>query len=201
MSSVVVCGIPRSGSTLVWQIVQAVLPQEDILKTHPDIWEPDGSRAIVSIRDPHDVVASLYRVRLSRSQKREGDQEDVSSAIRRMLISYDALNKVMKGPYDILRYEEFYHNYSVIFRYIECKLNVQVTSFVQKWISETYSVEANRARASRLMDFNEVDREQIHGDHIGNVHPGSWSDVLPEWAWDQVVKESRPVTREWGYAD
>lgn len=37
MKSIVMCGIPRSGSTLVWQILQAVFPGQDIPKTHPDM--------------------------------------------------------------------------------------------------------------------------------------------------------------------
>lgn len=64
MRPLMICSIPRSGSTLVEQILQEVFPSERVCKTHPATtdWRPNGELVLTTIRDPRDVVASLYRV-------------------------------------------------------------------------------------------------------------------------------------------
>jgi hypothetical protein len=155
--------------------------------------------AVVSVRDPHDVVASLYRVRLSRNGKKEGDEDDVSNVIRRMSLSYQALKEVMKGPHVILRYEEFYNNHSLIFQMIEETFGVVTPPRSRIQISGRFSVRENRKRAAKMKSFNDVDKDQVHGDHIGKVEPGYWQQELPSWSHEQVVVECWDIAREWGY--
>jgi len=61
------CGIPRSGSTLCYQILHHLFPDIKIPRSHPGVWRPDGSWAFVTIRHPYDLVSSLYRLRSIRS--------------------------------------------------------------------------------------------------------------------------------------
>lgn len=199
MPRIVTCGIPRSGSTLVWQILQALFPCEEILKTHPDIWEPDGSTAVVSIRHPHDVVASLYRVRLSRAHRTVGRRDDIAIVLRRTQFSFAALQRVIRGPHIILRYEAFYDDHSSIYEAVESAFGIQVPEETRTALSARYSVEANRARAAALRDFNEVDEAQIHGDHIGNVVPGYWRRIIPGWVLETIMAECREIAEAWGY--
>ena len=196
---IVMCGIPRSGSTLVWQILQAVFADEFILKTHPDIWEPDGSTVIVSIRNPFDVVASLLRVRLSREGRNEFIQDDIENVLGRTILCFERLDGLLYGSHALLRYEHFYNDYSLIYDVIRSIFGFSVSFLDRKRINEQFSLKNNQERAAALKDFNEVDLCQIHGDHIGCIHPGYWERYLPDWSFGQVVDICEPICEEWGY--
>jgi len=196
---IVMCGIPRSGSTLVWQILQAVFPNEAIPKTHPDVWEPDGSTVIVSIRNPFDVVASLLRVRLSRERRNTPDENDIENVLGRTTLCFERLDGLLYGPHALLRYEYFYKDYSLIYDMIRSVFGLYISPNNRKKINQQFSLERNRERADALKDFSEVDGDQIHGDHIGHVIPGYWEEYLPDWSFSRVVEVCEPICREWGY--
>lgn len=199
MRPVVMCGIPRSGSTLVWQILSEVLDQ-DIPKTHPGDWDPDGvSLAVVTIRDPRDVAASLYRVRISRGGPEVGGPEGLDNVLRQLQMYFRSVPKVLKGPHILLRYEELFENIDLIWGVFLGEFGVRIPCTEQSRIEEKFSLQANRERAACLKDFNEFDEYRIHGDHIGPAVPGSWRRSLPEWAHGCVEKVCGPIAREWDY--
>jgi len=200
MQNIVSCGIPRSGSTLVWQILQALFPRKTIGKYHPLDWTFTQSFAIVSIRDPRDVVASLYRVGLSRAGKAEGDKTDVDNAIRWAARNFLALTHIKPKWHSVVRYEEFYNNHAVIYDAIEKLVGTTIPEKARKRISRNCSIRANMQRASRLKDFNEHDEMHIHGDHIGRVTPGYWREELPEWSHADIEKGCRVAVGRWSYA-
>ncbi len=202
MRDIVMCGIPRSGSTLVWQILQEVFPNQRIHKTHPDLWETDGSIVVISIRDPRDVAASLLRVRLSRAGGGlDGiTNDDVATVLRRTQLSFDRLNLILKGPHiPFLRYEEFYNDYSIIYKVIEEAFGIQVAECDQIRINERFSLKENKKRADKLENFSKVDKDEIHGDHIGHVVPGYWRRYFPRRYWSQVKNVYIKVGKKWGY--
>ena len=199
ISPIVVCGIPRSGSTLVWQIFQEVFIGQKVLKSHPDIWVPNDHVIILTIRDPRDIVASLYRVRLSRSGEENGTMHDLENVIKRMEINFQAAEDLMKTPHHILIYEEFYHNHDPVYNLIEKEFKTKVSKNARTLISEKFSLRENKKRADKLRDFNEVDDMQIHGDHLGNVSPGHWKWSLPEWARDYIKVKCMEISEKWGY--
>jgi len=192
MQDIVMCGIPRSGSTVVWQILDSVFPKMNIPKTHPIDWEPDGSMVIASVREPHDVAASLLRVRMSRYRdEREVVDDDIVTVVRRTIMSFNLLEEMLVGPHaPILRYEEFYNDHSPIYKMIEDTFGIITPPNIQHRISGKFSVEQNKKRADVLESFNEVDRYQVHGDHIGQVVPGYWKEYIPgrylEWVCDNL---------------
>lgn len=201
MRPIIMCGVPRSGSTLVGQILQAVFPRQEIIQTHPDEWESDGFLTVVSIRNPHDVVASLYRVRLSRGKFEEGTMNDLENVIKRMEMYFRGLKPILKGPHLLFRYENFFDDYSVIYNGICNVFNIEIPPCIRRQISERFSLEANRTRAAKLKDFNDVDENGIHGDHIGAVVPGHWRNTLPKWALSRVKEVCGPIARKWDYED
>lgn len=205
MRAIVVCGIPRSGSTLVWQILQEVFPEQDILQTHPadtDRIPDNDSLIVVSIRDPRDVAASLYRVRLSRGGDDVGGMDGLETVLARTKMYFSAAKALMRLASVrilLLRYEHFVHDRQVIYNSILDALGVAVPQKEQKRINAKFSLEANRARASKMEDFTEIGEFKIHGDHIGPVAPGSWMSSLPKWATQRVIDVCTPIAEEWGY--
>lgn len=199
--NIVTCGIPRSGSTLVWQILQSVYPDFKILKTHPDTWKPDGSVVVSSIRYPHDVSASLLRVRLSRFKKPiEINDDDVVTVLRRTKLNFDNLKDILIGPSTpVLKYEDFYNDYNIIFEMIQKYFNINIPEKIQNQISKKFNIRENKKRADTLPSFNEVDKYKIHGDHIGHVVPGYWKYYFPEKYIEQVKEECNIIAKDWGY--
>ena len=207
MHSIVVCGIPRSGSTLVGQIVSSLFPEETVLKTHPTWvdWTPDPSEFIITtVRDPRDVASSLYRVRMSRSGSTAGGKNGMAHVIQRTQTHFMALmTLLMRQDLNIseLKYEDFAHDHDVIFDLISEIFLTRISKETRKRLSEKFSIEANRKRASKLKDFNEVDDRAIHGDHVGPVEPGSYRTTLPEWGVEMIDRECSRLVKVWGYAN
>jgi len=202
MRKIVMCGIPRSGSTLVWQILQAVFPDQEIIKTHPDIWKVDGSTIVASIRDPHDVVLSLLTVRLSRQETKIVTQDDIEIVLARTVLSFNKLNELLnESRHVILRYEQFYNSYSLIYDMIRNTFDEVVCSSDRERINNKFSLDRNKERAKMLKNFNEVGIDQIHGDHIDYVDPGCWIKYLPEWSLNRVKEVCKPLCKEWNYED
>jgi len=200
MHNIVMCGVPRSGSTLVWQILQAVFPGQKIPKTHPGMWEANESIVVVSIRNPYDITASLLRVRLNREGRKKPNWRDIKTVLRRNAQSFNCLKDVLLGPHaPILRYEDFYNDYSLIYIMIERMFDVVVSFRDRKKINGRFSLARNRSRAGALKDFNEIDKDQIHGNHIGHVTPGYWVTYLPDWSMERVKEVCAPLCKEWGY--
>ena len=199
MQPIVACGIPRSGSTLVWQILQAVFPQNIIPKIHPGCSYIANSSVLLSIRQPHDVVASMYRVRLSRAGVCEGTHADVETVIADIEKSFTLMNAFLLGHNVLIRYEDFYKDYTLIYNAIYMLTGVDVPREARKAINEKYSLEANRKRAAVLDNFNEFDTDQIHGDHIGAVVPSYWRGTLPKGSWDEVATVCNHIAEMWGY--
>ncbi len=201
MRPIVMCGIPRSGSTLVWQVLQEVFPDQKIPQTHPAAWEPDGvSQLVVTVRNPHDVAASLYRVRISRGGPDVGDANGLETILRRTELYFNAAVR-LRGRRDVIcpRYEDFVCNYDVIYDSIFTLTGIDVPQHERERINAKFSLASNRRRAAKLKDFNEKGEYEIHGDHIGPVAPGSWKTSLPGWALDRVKEVCRPIALEWGY--
>ena len=204
MKSIVVCGIPRSGSTLVGQIFQEVFSDLKIPKIHPTPHELPSEDALVAItiRDPRDVVASLYRVRMSRGGEDVGGRKGLETVVIQAHKHFGTLSKIQSRNKNILlRYEDFVHDYDIIYEALLKLTGILVPEKDRCRINNKFSLEANRERASRLKDFNEIGEYEIHGDHIGPVEPGTWVTSLPTWAVGMVEDVCDTLCKEWGYED
>lgn len=197
MLRLAVNGVPRSGTTLVGQVLRGTLDlmgvDYTLQRTHPacDNHE-EVDHSVVTVRHPYDIAASRYRVRLSRDPS-TGGLVGLEAEIAEMHKHFHAI----KTPVD-LYYEEFYSEYTPIFVWLEHKVGMIPSNVVAK-VSKQCSLEANRKRAAMLADFNHHDDTGIHGDHIGAVKPGSWRDVIPvEWH-DYVVSSCQQLAKDFGY--
>lgn len=202
------CGIPRSGSTLTWQILRKMFPGDEVVKTHPDAWEPSGAWVVATIRDPLDVAASRFRLRLVRCRDDSARATEyisgwtgIQAELHQMRNHFAALGLAREYPRLILlRYEDFIDNYDVIYDAICDRIGTTLSAVDRHRIADECGIEANSRRASSAdiasADFREY---QIHPGHIGAVRPGSWRGVIPQEYHDRVVEFCRPIRKEWGY--
>lgn len=207
MNKIVACGVPRTGSTLVWQILCRALPHCRVVKAHPGSWAPEPCNFIVgSIRNPYDNIASCFRSRVIGDDGDgihvEGTMKGLKAEMNMLANNYKVMGEMIekyKGKIAILRYEEFFENYSLIYRTIEVYFDIKIPQIVQLEISNRFSVIENKKRANKLEDFNQVDEDKIHGDHIGNIYPGYWADYIPEKYKEDFDHICTPIAKEWDY--
>jgi Sulfotransferase domain len=81
-SQIIAAGIPRSGSTMMYQVLAALFPSIRITKTH-DFIKETHAKIVVTYRDFRDVAVSFARV--VRSQKKQPYQDKIT---RKELESY-----------------------------------------------------------------------------------------------------------------
>jgi hypothetical protein len=204
MQRIAVNGVPRSGSTLVSQLVTGVLdvmmPGVEVIRTHPAIsYDKPVDYTFITTRHPFDVAASRYRVRLSRGPD-TGGKAGLAAEMVVMAQHYEGLKSLYQMPHTLLKYERFYCYYEIIFLAIEIALNIRIPEGLKAELSEKYSLTANKHRADQLDNFLTHDDELIHGDHIGGVHPGSWKETLPKELQAQMINYCQGISEEHGYA-
>jgi len=200
---ITVGGIPRSGSTLVWQLISEVFPKVKIGKTHPAAWEPDGSFIIVTIRNPYDVGASRFRHRTLRDQTglvNIANLAGLDAELNEMIKHFAPLTAWVKELPEmaLLRYEDFYNNYDLIFDLIEERLNKIVPMALRDTIKDKFSLDKNRKRCAQPVVKGE-NRFRMGPGHIGTVTPGLWRSIIPPWGYELMAEKCGPVAKEWGY--
>lgn len=200
MNVVHACGIPRSGSTLVHQILRSVLDGWDIRHSHPAalIGRRDEP-LLATYRDPYDVAASRYRVRISRGGESDGGAVGLMAEIDEMHRHFSAFIALDRCNMVSLRYESYWNNHAPIYNAIEEVCGVRVDEDRRLEISERFSVKANRERAGKLADFNQVDDTGIHGAHVATPEPGGWR-MMPEWSRTIIVQRASQYRETLGYA-
>lgn len=200
------CGVSRSGSTLVWQLLSRLLPGEPVLKVHPCECVPGGEWIFASVRHPCDVAASRYRFRLARSPDPASDYVSgwvgVEAELHLMRRQFEALAALRGYPrFVALRYEDFVERHAVVYDEVERALKRPVPAAERARLSEECGVERNRARgASQEASAAEFAAYQIHPGHVGLVRPGQWRDVIPKQWQEAVLQFCRPIAEAWGYS-
>jgi len=205
MNKINACGVPRSGSTLVWQILRSILGSR-VIKSHPGSWKPEEGYFIVgSIRHPYDIAGSRFRSRIV-GDKGDGSQETVVGTLKGlrqelvgMKTNFDILRDLMgRYPHVILRYEEFFNNFDVIFDMIQDQFGIAVPLPLRRSLKQKHSFEANRGRS-----FNHNPKEwseyRINRSHTAVGVPGAWKAIIPQWGYPAMKRFCDPLCKEWGY--
>lgn len=201
---VLVCGMHRSGSTLVWQITRQLLdgrpglrnprgiptsefpvaaadPHDLLLaKAHyrsvvPASDFPDeGALYIYTYRDVRDVVASLFRKGAMSAPRRGGDE---SRAIARRELRGDSFWRQRRVVW-IGRYEHFRDDVPGLVRSLADFLGVSVTPERVAEIVDWVSIDRQRERVIRYRDEGIDPDTRITEQHITDGREGAWRDTL-----------------------
>ena len=206
--AVVSCGIPRTGSTVTWQILKGLFPNQRVIKAHPAVWEPTGGWIFATVRHPLDTAASRYRMRLMRARvKHEPESERIKgwtgmqAELHGMKHYFDALkNRLSYSKLIIVRYEEFFNDYNVIYDAIQSKMGRVIEESERRKLDEVCGLEANKLRSKpENANAEDFSKWQIHVSHIGTPEPGRWREVIPAEFHDRVIEFCRPLCKDWGY--
>lgn len=215
-SSIIAAGIPRSGSTMMYQVLAALFPGVNITKTH-DFVKKNNAKIVVTYRDFRDVAVSLIRVIRSEKQQPyrtkelgvvesweplptfnkhedKATRQELESALRTVLSRIEALDNYNNLALSskrvlLMRYELFFQDYEYIFQQLSDFFEVNIDETTKLKIIEATSVESNLKIASKLPDFSYYDPESlIHGEHIYDGKVGGWVRLINPEDYDLVYE-------------
>lgn len=163
-TTIIQFGPPRSGSTLVYNLLKELFPGKTIEKTHVYNDKDAHLPAVVTYRHPLDSIASsLQRYKLAPTD------ENIEKQIAELAnFGMWRVPEIMNSQQVLLlRYESFVGNYDVIFDGIERHFDIVVPPDRRRLLFERYSLSAIAERVSTMASFREVEPEtHWHGDHI-----------------------------------
>jgi len=182
-------GIPRSGSTLVWQVLNELF--DNVQKTHDYI--ETKNNVVCTYRDFRDVYLSL---------KRTGKENhfvgftDLKTALKYRI---DCLEKYTNNPNVLfLQYEKFVNDWDFLFKETSRFFNIEVLN--KKEIKNKFNIEKNKERQMLFNDFKQYDKQtQIHGNHIYKGEVGGWKTELSKQEQTMLNKEFKIQLIKWGY--
>ncbi|MFZ5563940.1 MAG: sulfotransferase domain-containing protein [Thermodesulfobacteriota bacterium] len=183
---------PRSGSTLVFNILREVLPGRKIEKTHN--YNPKFSRhkVVVTFRHPLDSIASgIQRYGRTPSGK------EIEVQIKEFSDGgiWDVL-KIRHNPNVLmLKYEKFYNNFDYVFDNLETFLSIEINRETRKQILDKYNIEAVSERVQQFDGFQHFDAvTHWHGNHISPYKGGT--DYYKKFFSQEQVDYLKKVYRE-----
>lgn len=182
---------PRSGSTLVWQILDHLFEDPNYTKykwTHPNIVQKthtldysllnnNSCFFFTTLRNPIDCMVSFMIVYKHAFTKDNLDKNIAS------YLNYFSLMKLVESSNNsvILRYDEFYEDNNVIYNAIERAFEIHIDSKLRNEMNEKFSKKNNKKIAESMKDFSEVKQDSfIHGDHFNSTKISYWKEKIPE---------------------
>lgn len=190
----VIAGMHRSASTLAYQMGCAIVENEDspriiknlprgvenrkdwyVVKTHryqPDMLpgiESGKATAIITIRDPRDVVVSMMNL----------NNESFDLAIRRtgFGVEQQELWAENSDNLHVFRYENFYNNLSILIYGIANAVDIQVDKDKVSEIAERFSFENNKARSKEI---TKTESDFMFPRHTQDGIVGKWKVYLDD---------------------
>jgi hypothetical protein len=177
--TVIQFGIPRTGSTLVYRVLQEIFG--NVEKCHMSQVKPylnKNINIVVSVRHPIDSFLSYIRVVdfPYASQKPDITMSLVKKYLPRRIEEHDQLTTILsrrnKNYTLVLKYERFYNDIKYMCDIICDFFNVQPTNIID--IIKTCNLESTVKLQETMSSFKEHDsRSNIHGNHIKTPEPHS----------------------------
>ncbi len=216
---VLVCGMHRSGSTLVWQITRLLLEGQPGLRNPRDVelkdfaaaaadpedllmakvhYRPtfseeefprEGAIYLYTYRDVRDAIASLYRK--GRYTKRDPRRGPRNSrlATRRELAGSDMWTS-MPGAW-IAKYEDFRNDVPGLVRNLATTLQIELTEERLAVICAEVEIDAQKQRVLQAALVVGIDEDsRITQNHITDGREGAWRDTLTEGELGAIELES-----------
>ena len=183
---------PRTGSTLVFNILREALPDRDIEKTHNYKRKFSRYPVIASYRHPLDAIASSIQ-RYGRTPSDEEIavqiQEFEAGGIRVILDIRHDKNVLM------MRYEDFYHDHDYIYDRLEKFFSIGISAEKRRAISGRYNIDAVNEMVSQFDNFESYHKEtQLHGRHI-SAYKGE-TNYYKDYFTSQQIAHLKDVYRD-----
>lgn len=192
--------LPRSGSTLIFNILRSVFPDSNIIKVHRFSDKRLKSIPTVSTyRHPLDILASsIQRYGLTLTDK----------VIEQQIREYENLGinnlREIRNQENVLmlRYEDFVYNYDNIYAAIECFFEIDIPLKQRQLLSIEYHIDNVKKKITHMKTFAEYDNvTHWHGKHISKYkgEPGYANDFFTVEQLVYLKEVYRDYIDEFGY--
>jgi len=193
-------GIPRSGSTVVYNIVRELRPWARVKKVH-DLRGMDKRLPVIcTYRNPLDVMASLFE-----SQRLEATAENLERQI--VLLNLQGIWDIFllkEHPHALLlKYERFAGDLEWAVEQVARFLDVPLPPARRKDIVSRYDLSRIKQATDALGDFSVVDKQTgFHGNHVSRFEGGSgyYRQVFSDEQVEELKRTFDFFLRYWGYA-
>jgi hypothetical protein len=168
-TTIIQFGPPRSGTTLVYNILKDIFPNKSVETRHYYRNKDRKFNTVVTYRNPLDSIASSilrYKLNPSDDVLKEQVLEFEKNGISTVLEVKNNENVLM------LKYEDFVNNYENIYNKLEIFFNTNISPHTRNLITSLYNIKATEKIISKMESYNEIDKETLfHGNHI-NLNKG-----------------------------
>ena len=163
---------PRSGSTLVYNIMREIYPAKKIFKVHTLRAMCHELPVVVTYRHPLDCIASSI-IRYKREQTQEELERQIGifdeQGFKDLITIKDKPNFLM------LKYEEYVDDYNYIYDHFEKFFNITINAKKRESITSKYNINSVEKLISSGGDsFSDFDKKtKLHGNHISKYKGAS----------------------------
>ena len=162
-------GPPRSGTTLLYNILKDVFPDRSVEARHYYRNKDKKFPTVVTYRNPLDSIASSI-LRYKKKPTNDVIEQQVSefkkNGIWSVLEIRENKNVLM------LKYEDFVNNFDYIYNKLEIFFNANIYNDKRNLITKNYNIAAVEKITSYMKSYEEQDKKTLfHGDHI-NINKG-----------------------------
>lgn len=208
--------LPRSGSTLVLQVLLKILGEDNVDYSHN--FRETNLPLIATLRDFRDIVASYWRIWHGKLENNQivnvPTYNEVKSAIGSTMGRINQLNQYQDYYKDKnvlwLRYEDFFEDYEYLFNEIENFLGITVSKEKRDKIIKETNLEAKRKYQTEIpLDPNKTrifdNYEHRHDIHANHIHPtikpipGYWKQIFPKEFYGLIEFTLEEPLKRWGY--
>jgi hypothetical protein len=208
-------GVPRSGSTVMFNIINylfdgAVAPQKH------KYFEDDDGYVVATYRDFRDSCISQWRAFYGafdeEKDKKPISQQMLSMHVFSQITTINFLDEFKRDQLHknrnilFLRYETFFDSnigdldFEYIFETLEKFFDMKITSTQKAHIRNEYSFSSQKQKSRKFKNFHEYDKEtHLHGHHLYKGTAGSWKELVPEEFHAFVNHHLGPHLNAWGY--
>lgn len=179
--------LSRSGSTLLWQVLRYLLPDHRINKRHhppAEVLAEEQVPVIVTLRDPRDRVASLYR-KMRTGTVALTNRKLLNRLLENNQLHFKELDQYLKAHWSdclVLPYSSFYENFDWLLDQLAAYLHITVTAEQRQYVRDNFNVNKNLEVASTMKSFHDINYETfIHGNHISPLYKGMpccWTKII-----------------------
>jgi len=162
---------PRSGSTLVFNIMRELFPAKKIFKVHTFRSMCNELPVVLTYRHPLDCIASSI-IRY----KKEPTEEELERQIK-IFNEQGFLDLVKIKDYPnilMLKYEDYVNDFEYIFKHFEKFFDMKISRTKREELSSKYKIENVKKMIEGGDSFAEQDsKTKLHGNHISKYKGAS----------------------------
>ena len=206
VKEILICASPRTGSTLLHQICESLLPDMTI-KTHHLV---DScpllfyyKYVICPVRNPYDVAVSMKRLGIFNLKDLNNNLNIALKILRIMkLQEFGIVRDDLKITF--IKYEDFYMNNKNLVSTISNILHLDINENKKNHISDKLSIANNKKISDKLKVWKNVEivsNCEIHGNHIGDYlgSPGEGSKQLTYQEKEIIYQDNIDYFNSFGY--